>query len=107
MTENIREKIRSQIESNDIIIYMKGTPDVPMCGFSAQIVNIFKFYKIPFETVDVLEDPEIRQGIKDHSNWPTIPQVYIKGNFIGGCDICVDLHEKGELEKIARAAVST
>ncbi len=107
MSQDIRDKIRSQIESNDIIIYMKGTPEAPMCGFSAQTVSIFQSYGVPFETVNVLEDPEIRQGIKDYSNWPTIPQVYIKGKFIGGCDICTELHERGELEKMVKEALST
>ena len=105
MDQETLDKIKSQIENNDIVIYMKGTPDMPMCGFSAQTVNLFLSYGVPFKAVNVLEDPAIRQGIKEYSNWPTLPQVYIKGKFIGGCDICNELHARGELEKMAKEAV--
>ncbi|HVY52927.1 MAG TPA: Grx4 family monothiol glutaredoxin [Gammaproteobacteria bacterium] len=97
---SIQEKIKQQIESNPIIIYMKGTPNEPMCGFSARAANTLKACKVPFAAVNVLEDPEIRQGIKDFSNWPTIPQVYIKGQFVGGSDIVAEMFENGELQKL-------
>jgi monothiol glutaredoxin len=105
MSEDIMKKIQSQIDQNKVILYMKGTKEVPECGFSAQVVQIINSYDVPFETVDVLADPEIRQGIKDYSNWPTIPQLYINGKFIGGCDICMEMDASGELEPLLREAV--
>jgi monothiol glutaredoxin len=104
MSEDIMKKIQSQIDQNKVILYMKGTKDVPQCGFSARVVQIINSYDVPFETVDVLADPEIRQGIKDYSNWPTIPQLYINGKFIGGCDICMEMDERGELKPLLREA---
>jgi monothiol glutaredoxin len=104
MSEDIMRKIQSQIDQNKVILYMKGTKDVPQCGFSARVVQIINSYDVPFETVDVLADPEIRQGIKDYSNWPTIPQLYINGKFIGGCDICMEMDERGELKPLLREA---
>lgn len=104
MSEETKKKIQSQIEENEIILYMKGSKEMPMCGFSAQVVGILNSYDVDFETVDVLLDPEIRQGIKDFSNWPTIPQLYVKGQFVGGCDICSEMHENGELEPIVNNA---
>lgn len=83
---------------------MKGTKDMPQCGFSAKVVQILNSHGVDFETVDVLADPEIRQGIKDYSNWPTLPQLYVGGKFIGGCDICVELDQTGELESILSEA---
>jgi monothiol glutaredoxin len=105
MSEDIMKKIQSQIDQNKVILYMKGTREVPQCGFSARVVQIINSYDVPFETVDVLADPEIRQGIKDYSNWPTIPQLYINGKFIGGCDICMEMDERGELEPLLMEAV--
>ncbi|MGB7292033.1 MAG: Grx4 family monothiol glutaredoxin [Thermodesulfobacteriota bacterium] len=105
MSEDIMKKIQSQIDQNKVILYMKGTKAVPQCGFSAQVVQIINSYDVPFETVDVLADPEIRQGIKDYSEWPTIPQLYINGKFIGGCDICMEMDERGELEPLLREAI--
>jgi monothiol glutaredoxin len=105
MSEDILKKIQSQIDQNKVILYMKGTKEVPQCGFSARVVQIVSSYDVPFQTVDVLADPEIRQGIKEYSNWPTIPQLYIDGKFIGGCDICVEMDERGELEPLLREAV--
>jgi monothiol glutaredoxin len=99
------KKIQSHIDQNKVILYMKGTKEVPQCGFSARVVQIIDSYDVPFETVDVLADPEIRQGIKLYSNWPTIPQLYINGKFIGGCDICLEMDERGELEPLLREAV--
>ncbi len=99
---DIQKKIGRQIEENPIILYMKGSKEAPQCGFSAQVVNILNFYRVDYETVDVLSDPEIRQGIKDYSQWPTLPQLYVNGNFIGGCDICTDMHVNGELGEILK-----
>ena len=105
MSGDIMKKIQSQIDQNKVILYMKGTKEVPQCGFSARVVQIINSYDVPFETVDVLADPEIRQGIKDYSDWPTIPQLFINGKFIGGCDICMEMDERGELEPLLRKAV--
>lgn len=104
MSEDVMKKIQEQIDNNKIILFMKGSKDMPMCGFSARVVQLLNHYNADFETVDVLLDPEIRQGIKDFSNWPTIPQLYVNGKFIGGCDICMELHESGELEPIVKSA---
>ena len=103
MSENIQDMIKNQIESNNIILYMKGSKEMPMCGFSARVVEILNTYNVDYETVDVLLDQDIRQGIKEFSNWPTIPQLYVKGQFIGGCDICVEMHSNGELEPLVKA----
>ena len=97
---NINEKIKDIISKNDVVLFMKGTPDMPQCGFSMTVTNILKQIKVKFNGIDVLADPEIRQGIKDFSNWPTIPQLYVKGEFIGGCDIVKELFEKKELLEI-------
>ena len=105
MSQETMKKIQSQIDQNKVILYMKGTKEVPECGFSARVVQILNSYGVPFETVDVLADPEIRQGIKEFSNWPTIPQLYINGKFIGGCDICMEMDESGELEPLVKEAV--
>ena len=97
---NINEKIKDIITKNEVVLFMKGTPEMPQCGFSMTVCNILKELKVKFSGVNVLADPEIRQGIKDFSNWPTVPQLYIKGEFIGGCDIAKEMYEKGELQKI-------
>ena len=102
--EDVAKKIESQIADNKVILYMKGSRDMPQCGFSARVVNILNSYGIDYEAVDVLSDPEIRQGIKDYSNWPTIPQLYINGQFIGGCDICVEMDQNGELGGLIKEA---
>ena len=99
---NINEKIKDIITKNDVVLFMKGTPEMPQCGFSMTVSNILKELKVKFSSVNVLADPEIRQGIKDFSNWPTVPQLYIKGEFIGGCDIAKEMYEKGELQKILK-----
>ena len=96
---NINEKIKDIITKNDVVLFMKGTPEVPQCGFSMTVSNILKELKVKFSGVNVLADPEIRQGIKDFSNWPTVPQLYVKGEFIGGCDIAKEMYENGELKK--------
>lgn len=103
MSDNIQDKIKNQIENNKIILYMKGSKEMPMCGFSARVVEILNSYDVDYETVDVLLDQHIRQGIKDFSNWPTLPQLYVDGQFIGGCDICVEMHNSGELEPIVNS----
>jgi monothiol glutaredoxin len=102
MSQDVMKKIQSQIEKNKIILYMKGTKEMPLCGFSAKVVELLNSHGVPYETVDVLADQEIRQGIKEYSNWPTLPQLYVNGKFIGGCDICVELEERGELEPILK-----
>jgi monothiol glutaredoxin len=99
---NINEKIKDIIGKNDVVLFMKGTPEMPQCGFSMTVSNILKELKVKFIGVNVLADPEIRQGIKDFSNWPTVPQLYVKGEFIGGCDIAKEMYEKGELQKILK-----
>ena len=96
----IREKIQNLINENDVCLFMKGTPDSPQCGFSMAVSNVLKHLNVKFKSVNVLEDQNIRQGIKDFSDWPTIPQLYVKGEFIGGCDIVKEMFEKGELKKI-------
>ena len=102
---DITEKIESAIRSNKVMIFMKGNRSFPQCGFSAATVAIFEQLGVPFETADVLSDPELRDGIKRYSNWPTIPQVYIDGKFVGGCDILRERHESGELEPMVKAAL--
>jgi monothiol glutaredoxin len=103
---DVMKEIESQIKSNKVMIFMKGNRSFPQCGFSAATVAIFEQLGVPFETADVLSDPELRDGIKQYSNWPTIPQVYIDGKFVGGCDIIRELHESGELEPMVKAALS-
>jgi monothiol glutaredoxin len=96
---SINEKIKDIISKNNVVLFMKGTPEMPQCGFSMTVSNILKELKVKFSSVNVLADPEIRQGIKDFSNWPTVPQLYVKGEFIGGCDIAKEMYENGELKK--------
>ena len=104
MSEDVLSKIEQQVKNNKVMLYMKGNPNAPQCGFSAHTVEILRSYGIPFETADVLADPAVRDGIKRYSNWPTIPQVYIDGKFVGGCDIVSELHERGELEPMLKSA---
>ena len=98
MSENINEKIKDLIKKNEVCLFMKGTPEVPQCGFSLAVSNVLKHLEVKFNGVNVLENPEIREEIKTFSDWPTIPQLYIKGEFIGGCDIVKEMFEKGELQ---------
>jgi monothiol glutaredoxin len=91
------DRIKADIASNDIVLFMKGTPAMPQCGFSATVVHILDHVGVKYKGVNVLADPEIRQGIKDFSSWPTIPQLYVKGEFVGGCDIIKEMFESGEL----------
>jgi monothiol glutaredoxin len=104
MADDVLAKIDEQIKKNKVMLYMKGNPDFPQCGFSAHTVEILRAYGHPFETADVLADPQVREGIKRYANWPTIPQLYIDGKFVGGCDIVHELHERGELEPLLKAA---
>ena len=94
------ERIKDDIAGNDVVLYMKGTPVFPMCGFSAAVVQVLTHVGVKFKGVNVLEDPSIRQGIKDFSNWPTIPQLYVKGEFVGGCDIVREMFQSGELQQM-------
>ncbi len=96
----INKKIKDIVSANDIVLFMKGTPDAPQCGFSMAVSNILKHLKVKFEGVNVLSSDELRQGIKDYTDWPTIPQLYVKGEFVGGCDIVKEMFEKGELKKL-------
>ncbi len=102
----LEDKIRDQIRENPILIYMKGTPQMPMCGFSNAVVRTFDQLGCAYGSVNVLEDPDVRQGIKLFSNWPTIPQVYINGEFVGGCDIILEMHQRGELEPLVKQAIA-
>ena len=102
MNENAKIKIKNLIEKNEVCLFMKGTPEVPQCGFSLAVSNVLKHLEVKFNGVNVLDDPKIREGIKLYSDWPTIPQLYIKGEFIGGCDIVKEMFEKGELESLLK-----
>ncbi|PSC05929.1 monothiol glutaredoxin, Grx4 family [Alsobacter soli] len=95
---SIQDTIKNEVTSNDVVLFMKGTPQFPMCGFSGQVVQILDYIGVPYKGVNVLEDEAIRQGIKDYANWPTIPQLYVKGEFIGGCDIVREMFQSGELQ---------
>lgn len=104
MAEDALSQIEQYVKENPVLIFMKGNPQFPMCGFSAATIQIFDSLGVPYQTVDVLQDAAVRDGIKRYSNWPTIPQVYVKGEFVGGCDIIQEMHQSGELEPIVRAA---
>lgn len=97
---NLEEQIKSDIKNNSIMLYMKGTKLMPMCGFSATVVNILNAYGVEYHSVNVLEDPEIRIKLSEYSDWPTIPQIFVDGELIGGCDIAMELHKSGELKNI-------
>ena len=103
MDENTRQRIQTEVDTNDVLLFMKGTPDAPMCGFSATVVQILEACGVEdVATVNVLEDDEIRQGIKDFSNWPTIPQLYVDGEFVGGADILKEMYQAGELQELLK-----
>ena len=104
MSADLVEMIKKEIDSNTICLFTKGTTDMPMCGFSARTIAVFKELGKPFKTVDVLPDPRIRQILSSVSNWPTIPQVFVGGKFIGGCDIVTEMHQKGELQPLVEQA---
>ena len=93
-----RERIQTEVDANDVLLFMKGTPVFPQCGFSAAVIQVLSHLQVKFSSVNVLEDPDIRDGIKQYSDWPTIPQLYVKGEFVGGCDIIREMYETGELE---------
>ena len=99
MDQQTKDLINKEIENNDVCLFMKGTPDAPQCGFSMAVSNILKILKVNFKGVNVLENQQIREGIKEYSEWPTIPQLYIKKEFLGGCDIVKEMYENGELKK--------
>ena len=100
MDDQTKDLIQNHIEKNEVCLFMKGTPDAPQCGFSMAVTNILKLLEINFQGINVLEDQNIREGIKTFSDWPTIPQLYIKKEFVGGCDIVKEMYENGELKKI-------
>lgn len=97
---DIKDQIANDIKNNKVMIYMKGTPDFPQCGFSARTIEILKTYQVPIGAKNVLDDENLRQGIKAYTDWPTIPQIFINGEFIGGCDIVTEMHQSGELKKL-------
>ena len=100
MDDQTKSLIQNHIDNNDICLFMKGTPDAPQCGFSMAVTNMLKILEVNFKGVNVLEDENLRQGIKEFSDWPTIPQLYIKKEFVGGCDIVKEMYENGELKKV-------
>jgi monothiol glutaredoxin len=97
---DVHELIDSEVKSNDIVLFLKGTPQFPQCGFSGQVVQVLDYLGVEYRAINVLADADIRQGIKDYSNWPTIPQLYVKGEFIGGCDIIREMFQAGELQTL-------
>ena len=101
---NIIDRIKDQIDNNSVVLYMKGTPDFPQCGFSGQAVQVLEACQAKYTAVNIFEDPELREALKSYSNWPTYPQLYVNGELIGGCDIMIDLYKSGELvQKLAAA----
>ena len=107
MTPEVKERIDNLINQNKIMIFMKGTKLMPQCGFSNNVVQILNTLGVPFQTVDILADNDIRQGIKEYSNWPTIPQVYVNGQFIGGSDIMIEMYQSGELQQMVEVALAS
>ena len=98
LDDTTRERIQTEVDANDVLLFMKGTPVFPQCGFSAAVIQVLSHLEVKFSSVNVLEDPDIRDGIKQYSDWPTIPQLYVKGEFVGGCDIIREMYETGELK---------
>ena len=107
MTPETKERINNLVQQNKIMVFMKGNKLMPQCGFSNNVVQILNTLGVPFETLDVLADPEIRQGIKEYSNWPTIPQVYVDGKFLGGSDILIEMYNKQELQQLVEVALAS
>ena len=103
MDDETKNLIQNNIDNNDVCLFMKGTPDAPQCGFSMAVSNILKILEVKFQGVNVLENQNLREGIKTYSDWPTIPQLYVKGEFIGGCDIVKEMFEKGELKEMLKS----
>ena len=102
MTNPAFDRIEADVKSNPVVLFMKGTPVFPQCGFSARVVQVLSHVGVPFKGVNVLEDMEIREGIKAYANWPTIPQLYVKGEFVGGCDIILEMFQSGELQSLLK-----
>ncbi|MDV2995940.1 MAG: Glutaredoxin 4 [Chroococcidiopsis sp. SAG 2025] len=107
MTPELKERLDNLVQQNKILVFMKGNKLMPQCGFSNNVVQILNTLGVPFETVDVLADYEIRQGIKEYSNWPTIPQVYVNGQFVGGSDILIEMYQSGELQQMVEVALAS
>ena len=107
MTPELKQRIDNLVNQNKVLVFMKGNKLMPQCGFSNNVVQILNTLGVPFETVDVLEDYEIRQGIKEYSNWPTIPQLYVNGEFVGGSDILIEMYQKGELQQMVEVALAS
>lgn len=107
MSPQTRERIENLVQQNKIMVFMKGNKLMPQCGFSNNVVQILNVLGVPFETTDVLADPEIRQGIKEYSSWPTVPQVYVNGEFLGGSDILIELYQKGKLQEMVEVALAS
>ena len=98
LDDTTRERIQTEVDANDVLLFMKGTPVFPQCGFSTAVIQVLSHLQVKFSSVNVLEDPDVRDGIKQYSDWPTIPQLYVKGEFVGGCDIIREMYETGELK---------
>ena len=98
LDDTTRERIQTEVDANDVLLFMKGTPVFPQCGFSAAVIQVLSHLQVKFSSLNVLEDPDVRDGIKQYSDWPTIPQLYVKGEFVGGCDIIREMYETGELK---------
>ena len=107
MTPEVKAKIDKLVDQNKVMVFMKGSKLMPQCGFSNNVVQILNTLGVPYETVDILADPEIRQGIKEYSSWPTIPQIYIDGEFVGGSDIAIELYQSGELQQMVEVALAS
>lgn len=107
MTPETKARIDSLVNENKLLVFMKGSKLMPQCGFSNNVVQILNTLGVPYKTVDVLDDPEIRQGIKEYSNWPTIPQIYLDGEFLGGSDIAIELYQNGELQQMVEVAMAS
>jgi monothiol glutaredoxin len=107
MTPEVKTKIDQLLKQNKIMVFMKGSKLMPQCGFSNNVVQILNTLGVPYETVDILADPDIRQGIKEYSNWPTIPQIYLNGEFVGGSDIAIELYQSGELQQMVEVALAS
>jgi monothiol glutaredoxin len=107
MAEDLLQWIKKEIDSSPVVLFTKGTADMPMCGFSARTIAVFKEIGRPFKAIDILPDPRIRQVLSSYSNWPTIPQVFIQGKFVGGCDIVTEMHQKGELRPLVEKAFTS